>query len=99
MTSDQTRINPDSLELNTVGAIRDTSDPMPIHGAEVRTADEHTLGKVGEIRDSHFKIVAEMAPDYWLPVTNVSTTIEGVVYMTFAKGALDDYKVDRPEAA
>ena len=99
MTSDNPRIDLDSPELNTVGKVRDTSDPMPIEGAEVRTADEQSLGKVAEIRDHHFKIDAAMAPDYWLPVSNVSSTIDGVVYLTFAKGALDDYKVDRPEAA
>ena len=99
MTSDQTQIDLENAELSTVGKVRDTSDPMPIEGAEVLTADEQSLGKVAEIRDQHFKIDAAMAPDYWLPVSNVSSTIDGRVYLTFAKGALDNYKVDRPEAA
>jgi hypothetical protein len=97
MTTNQPDIQ--NADLNTVEKVRDTSDPMPIAGAEVRTADEQSLGKVAEIRANYFKIDAAMAPDYWLPVSNVSSTIDGVVYLTFAKGALDDYKVDRPEAA
>jgi len=99
MTSDQTQIDVESAELSTAEKVRDTSDPMPIQGADVLTADEQSLGKVSEIRDHYFKIDAPMMPDYWLPISNVSSTIDGVVYLTFAKGALDNYKVDRPEAA
>ena len=84
----------EAADLSTAAQVRDTSVPMPVEGAAVVTADGDRLGKVAEVRGDHFKVDAPMSPDYWLPVINVSSTTGGVVNVTFAKGALDDYKID-----
>ena len=84
----------EEAELSTAAQVRDTSVPMPVEGAEVLTADGDRLGKVAEVRGDRFKVDAPMSPDYWLPVINVSSTTGGVVNVTFAKSALDDYKID-----
>jgi len=76
-----------------------TSTPMPIEGAEVFTSDGDKLGTVAEMRSGYFKVDASMMPDYWLPLSYVSSASGGMVNLTFTKDALDDYKVDRPEAA
>jgi hypothetical protein len=72
---------------------------MPIEGAEVITSDGEKLGQVAELRGGYFKIDAPMKPDCWLPMDYVASTTGGMVYLTFAKDALDDYKVDQPAAA
>jgi len=92
----------DDADLQTATQVRDTSGPLPMEGAEVVTADGDRLGKVAEVRGDHFKVDAPMSPDYWLPVINVASTTGGVVNVTFAKVALDDYKIDlanEPQAA
>jgi hypothetical protein len=76
-----------------------TSSPMLMEGAEVFTADGDKLGIVGEVRSGYFKVDAAMMPDYWLPVSYVSAATPGRVELTFIKDSLDDYKMDRPEAA
>ena len=96
MTSQEPIPSPISevADLSTVAQVSDTSVPMPVEGAQVVTADGERLGKVAEVRGDHFKVDASMSPDYWLPVINVSSTTGGVVNVTFAKAALDDYKID-----
>ena len=76
-----------------------TSTPMPMEGAEILTSDGDKLGTVAEIHSGYFRVDAFMMPDYWLPISYVASAGGGVVTLTFAKSALDEYKVDRPEAA
>lgn len=73
---------------------------MPIAGADVGTADGHKLGVVGEIRGECFQVTGtSWTSDYWLPIQHVSSTTGGVVNLTFALAAIDEYKVDQPTAA
>jgi hypothetical protein len=98
MTSEQLPVA-QAADLNTA-KVEDTSDPLPIEGAHVITADGDTLGTAGEIRGEYFKVEgSSWLPDFWLPLQRVSSTTGGVVNLTFAKGALDDYKADEPAAA
>ncbi len=80
--------------------VADTPDPMPIEGAEVISADGHKLGLAGETRGAYFKVTgSSWMPDYWLPIQHISSTTGGVVNLTFAKAAVDEYTVNEPTAA
>ena len=76
----------------------DRTLPIPTKGAEVLTSDGQGLGRVAEIRGEYFKVDAPMSPDYWLPLAQARPTTGGVVSLTFASSALDDYKTsETPE--
>ena len=76
-----------------------TSEQRPIVGAHVVTEDGDTLGTVGEVREGHFRVRPLAAPDYWLQNIHVSSATVGVVNLTFPAGALDNYRVNEPQAS
>jgi hypothetical protein len=74
---------------------------MPVHniqiGDTVVARDGKELGTVKELwDDTHLKVDASMARDYWLPYTKIATCTRGRVEMDFEIDQLDDYKLDEP---
>jgi hypothetical protein len=67
--------------------------------ADVFTRDHDKLGTVKEIRNGCFKVDVPMQPDYWLPLSCVSTMTGTEVVLTFTKDHLDDSKLSSPIAA
>ena len=68
-------------------------------GSEIFTTDGDKIGEVKEVRGSFFKVNAAMQPDYWLPMSTVSSTSGGRVMLNFHKDRLGDYKTEEPRAA
>lgn len=68
-------------------------------GQPVYTNDGDRLGSVKEVQGAFFKVDAPMAPDYWLPVSSVSTATGNQVTLSFDTGHLGDYRTNGPEAA
>jgi hypothetical protein len=74
-----------------------THDVM--EGSELFTSDGERLGKVKEIRAGYFKVDATMQPDYWLPMSLLSSTSGDRVMLTADKDHIDDHKMSEPRAA
>ncbi len=74
---------------------------MPVHniqlGDKVVTRDGKELGSVKELwDDTHLKVDASMARDYWLPCSMIASANNGSVAMDFESDQLDDYQLDEP---
>ena len=67
--------------------------------AEVFTRDHDKLGTVREVRGDSFKVDVSMQPDYWLPLSCVSTVSGNEVLLDFDKDRLGDHKLSEPRAA
>lgn len=67
--------------------------------AEIFTTDGDKIGEVKEVRGSYFKVNAAMQPDYWLPMSTVTSSTGGRVMLNFHKDRLGDYKESEPRAA
>jgi hypothetical protein len=76
----------------------DALHELPID-ADVITLDQSKLGTVREIQGECFKVNAPWEPDYWLPLSCVSTATGDRVLLSFNKNRLDDYKLSEPRAA
>ena len=67
--------------------------------AEILTLDRDKIGTVREIQGDFFKVDAPMQPDYWLPMSCVSTVTGTEVLLNFVKDRLGDHKLSAPRAA
>ena len=61
--------------------------------APVFTADNERLGTVREVRADRFKVDVSLQPDYWLPLSSVTSAGTAGVMLGFVKDRLDDYKL------
>ena len=75
-----------------------TSDEIPI-GAEIFTRDNDQIGRVREVRGSHFKVRVARQPDYWLPQSTIAWTDGNVITLTFTRASFNDLKQLEPRAA
>lgn len=67
-------------------------------GSEIFTQDGERLGKLKEVRGGYFKVDASMQPDYWLAEEYIGPSSGvGGIQVSFAKDALEDYKLGEPE--
>lgn len=70
---------------------------MPIHGANVMTADHERLGTVKEIMGDCFKVDAPMAPDYWLASDSIATMSGNNIILRFQRDDISDLKMAMPD--
>jgi hypothetical protein len=70
--------------------------PEVSEGAEVFSADGHSLGVVSELNDVSFKVNTNMAPDYWLGRDYVLEATPERVSMSFMKSELGAYRLAQP---
>jgi hypothetical protein len=68
-------------------------------GAEIYTNDGEKLGTVKEVAGDRFKVDARLQPDYWLSLSNVASTSDGMLTLVFGNDRLGEYKVDGPTDA
>jgi hypothetical protein len=68
-------------------------------GLEVVTFDGKELGRVSAQDGEHFKVDAPRAPDFWLPLDSVGSTVGGQVTLRFSEIDLADYKADQLDGA
>ena len=50
-----------------------TTEHTLVRGAQVVTSDDEEIGTVGEVRDDAFQVEVNMSPEYWLPLSCVTT--------------------------
>ena len=67
-------------------------------GAEVFTSEGDKLGDIAEVRGSAFRVDVSMMPDYWLPVSCVTTADATSVQLECTKDEVGDHKIDAPAA-
>ena len=79
-------------------AMSASNQPTPILrvtvGTPVYSADDQKLGKVKDVRGSHFQVETGMfQKDYWLGEETVAEAVpEHSVQLNIAKGELDEHK-------
>lgn len=68
-------------------------------GAEVFASDSAPLGRVNETRPEHFQVdPAESGGAFWLRRSDVASTTEERVIVTFVRDELDEHKGSDPGA-
>ena len=68
-----------------------------IQGAQVRTLDWETIGRVVEVRGEAFRVDVRTMPEYWLPMSAVTWGDPKMIRLQFPRDEVDSHTVDAPE--